>query len=1730
MREKIAIIGMSGIFPGAKDIESFWKILLEEGETISEANERQFNGPPEHFSVEKKGVVDKCYSTWGGYLEEPAYSQNATFKAKPELEQLDQIYRWSLYVASEALQNAGYLENKDLLKRCGLLFGSLTMPTRETANRMSKMYARYFENKLKTITGDNFDWPLTTYQSDEKINFNNYPVSTASLVAKELGLGGEHYCLDAACASVHYAMRFASDMLIRGEADLMLAGAVSCADPLFVHEGFSIFTAYPEPGKKQAPLDKDSGGMISAEGAGIFVLKRLNDALKDGDEIHAVINSIGLSNDGKGKYLLSPLSAGQLRAFDRTYASTEIDKKDIKYIECHATGTALGDQTEVDSISSYFKGHVPKLGTVKTNIGHLLTASGIPSVLKVIKSMKHDKIPASLRIQHPVQSSDNSYQGESIILNEEKWNDDKKYAAINAFGFGGTNAHMILEDANNPVERTHQSRESSSRLQVLGMDAHFGACTGINEFNELVTSERNIGIPLPKERWKGMENDSSLLRELNIDHLKDAYGGYIEEFEMDLKRFKILPNEITKIEKQHTLMLKVADNALRNAGFDHVTKPSKKVAVIIAMDTDPAGHQYFGRWHLEWQLNQLAQSGQLKNADKKEQLLTELKSWMYSLDKVELSVSMHTSFIGNIMASRIASLWNFTGPVLTLTAGETGVAKAIKLANQLMNEGEADAAVVGAVDFAASLENIVQKGEDYFDGFMPGEGAGAIVLQPYDSSTTTENSLKLGTANQNVANFDFVEISGNESTAKGKAELQRIFDQKDPSCPISNVKSQIGHCGNAAGMASILRSFANLNKNNSENDGEERKALVSLFDGDEHFRMEVTSNISMQKKAKPNRMDELKHRLVLVTGESKEDLLTSLESLILQVKQTPLQQIANNAFESFNKGKSQNLIASIIAEDESSFTREVNGLKAFLSSANTKKEWQSPNGSYFTHEPLGTSKKIAIGYPGSATAYKGVGKELLSVFPHLNQYMKVQWSADLDEQFNNLLFDQHIPEEKLLNDNRALILAGEGIAAAYTDLLQNNFELKPEIAFGYSMGEASAMFCAQKVWDQQQLGQRFLESDLFLKDVAGEKHSLQKFLNTSSPVNDIWKSYVIIYDVGEVKKKLESYPDVYITFINTPKECQISGSPEACENFIQELGATNFATWDNTILHHEFIRNDFDKMVELHSMPIVNERQDINFYSSVKRDWLKQDTSEIANNAAELNCHPVDFPTMIEDLYEKGVGIFVETGPGNTLSRWISGILNDREFTTITLNRKGSSDWKQLLGQLGKMASHKVPVDLQPLYSSINSNKAELPVKVKMGGPSIDQTDAVNQIKNHFPVKSKKEAIWDENDLHEFAVGKIENVFGKEYAVIDDYKTRVRLPAPPYLLVSRVTKLEAKVHEFKPSYIQTEYDIPHNAWYSIDGQIPWAVLTESGQCDLLLISYLGIDFEAKGERLYRLLAAKFDFQNHMPEEGDTLRFDIHINGFSRSGATLLFFFSYDCFVGDNLIVKMTDGCAGFFTKDELEKGAGITLTKEQLAERQNAVKEDFVAPLLCSKNSFSKEDLLNMTLGNFKDSFGANFDQGSSNPSLKLPPQKIAMFDRVTNVDPKGGHWGLGVVTAEKDLKIDDWYFTCHFVDDQVLAGSLEAEGGSQMVQFYMLYLGLWKYTKNARFQPLQGVTQKVQCRKETPPMNEAITYRLEVKKIGMDPDPYVLGDVELIQHGVTIVLFENIGLALKEK
>ena len=234
------------------------------------------------------------------------------------------------------------------------------------------------------------------------------------------------------------------------------------------------------------------------------------------------------------------------------------------------------------------------------------------------------------------------------------------------------------------------------------------------------------------------------------------------------------------------------------------------------------------------------------------------------------------------------------------------------------------------------------------------------------------------------------------------------------------------------------------------------------------------------------------------------------------------------------------------------------------------------------------------------------------------------------------------------------------------------------------------------------------------------------------------------------------------------------------------------------------------------------------------------------------------------------------------------------------------------------------------------------------------------------------------------------------------------------------------------------------------------------------MSYLGIDFEAKGERSFRALGGTIEFRDDLPLPGDIMRCEIRVTSSAKSNDTTIYFITCDYFVGERYFLELKLG-VGLFSEEQLKGAKGISLTKIEKEKTQKIQKQYFEPLRSCHKSSFEFQDLVHLSSKkpNLAACFGEQYDRIGKNPYLGLPTLTILMLDRVISVDPRGGAWGLGLLVAEKTLNPEHWYFNCHFKGDFCLPGALMSEGCIQLIQFYILYLGLNTLTNNARFQPI---------------------------------------------------------------
>ncbi len=378
----------------------------------------------------------------------------------------------------------------------------------------------------------------------------------------------------------------------------------------------------------------------------------------------------------------------------------------------------------------------------------------------------------------------------------------------------------------------------------------------------------------------------------------------------------------------------------------------------------------------------------------------------------------------------------------------------------------------------------------------------------------------------------------------------------------------------------------------------------------------------------------------------------------------------------------------------------------------------------------------------------------------------------------------------------------------------------------------------------------------------------------------------------------------------------------------------------------------------------------------------------------------------------------------------------------------------------------------------------------------------------------------------EFAIGKIGNALGSLFAEVDSFPTRVRLPDTPLQLVDRITAIEGEPRSMTHGRVVTEHDVHPGAWYLDCGRIPTCIAVEAGQADLFLSGFLGIDFQTRGLAMYRLLDAKVCFHRSLPGPGEVIRYDIRIERFFQQSGVWLFKFNFESTVGGQPLLTMTEGCAGFFTPQDLAAGKGVVRTALQLKPtpgKRPADWEDFV-PMAVESYSAAQLDALRE--GDLAKCFGEKFAALKLAKPVTLPGGKMRLVHRIEKLEPNGGRFGLGLIRGEADIHPSDWFLTCHFVDDRVMPGTLMYECCLHTLRVHLLRLG-WvaEAREGVALEPVPGVVGQLKCRGQVLETTKVVTYEIEIKEIGYGPEPYVIADALMYADGKAIVEIGNMSL-----
>lgn len=1315
--EKIAIVSLAVRFPGSGgDPGQFWNHVSTGADCSREAPPGRWFLPPERC-VQPGGPHPDAVPHARGYYLDPFTPEPEAWNVPAELlGQLDPLFYSILDTGHRAWRT---VRSQGLdRRRVGVVLGNICLPTVKVS-ALAREYLGVARSPHRTH-------PLNRYVAG----------LPAGILAKSLGLGGGSFTLDAACASSLYAIKLACDELLSGRVDAMLAGGANGADPQYTQMGFAQLRAISASGRC-SPFDRAADGLMVGEGAGIVVLKRAADAVRDGDTILGLLCGWGLSNDMHGN-LLAPAVEGQLRAMRSAYQQAGWKPTDVELIECHATGTPVGDAIEFDSLrqlwgESGWKPGQCVIGSVKSTVGHLLTGAGAAAMAKVLCAFEAKQRPPQANFHTPGAGLRYTGGPFQVLQQAEPWIPQKptapRRAAVSGFGFGGVNAHLLVEEyVGQPVSAKGSSvsvpeLKLAEPVAVVGMAARFGPWSNLREFQEYVLG--GTATPPPAARKNGWSDAETAC----------PPGYFLDELTVSLARFRIPPNELKELLPQQVLMLEVAADALEDSGWlpdQRADDPRSGVFVGLGLDLNTTN------FHLRW-------AALLDGTDG---------------DPVgpPLTADRTMGALGSIAASRIARAFRFGGPSHTCCSEESSAGRALELAVRALRLGEVDRVVVGGVDLAGDPRVVLTQPPER----LPGEGAAAVVLkrlndavrdgdrvyavirgigsavggpvtQPGPDAATVASSFLRACADgvidpQTVAYFD---AGTNNDSAEERAEveaLSALLGAKERRYPLSvgSSRAQIGHTGFASAVAGFVKATLALHHQilppatavtphchsasgpgfwlRDEADGPRRAAIAATgADGTVcHVVLEEYTSANLE----PHPLGDLPEAVFAVHAESPTELVIRLGELgdrALSHGAGSIGQMAQAWFASVPRTGSHTVGLSarttVELREQVAFAAEVIGRNPNTPIPDPQAQELRPairDRVFYNPNPIGPQAKVAIVFPGSGNQFAGMGRDLSAHFPQILRQQQTE---------NQRLRSQYAPDRFWADAIPTGTTAKQFLFGQVThgtlgaDLLQS-LGIPADVLLGQSLGESAGLF-GLRVWrDRDEMLGRIQQSTLFGSDLAPPYEAARRFWNWPTHESLDWISGLLAVPAGQVQAKLRPGWKAFLLIVTTPTECVIGGVRADVERLAAEFDAPFFPLSGVTLAHCEAGKPVEQPYRELHTLPVTLP----DGLTLISGAWGRVYDANPENCADSITAGligTIDFPKAIESAYANGVRVFLEVGPGNSTTRMIAATLAGRSHLARAITAPRQDGVSLLMRCLAALVAEQIPVNLEALFAAV---------------------------------------------------------------------------------------------------------------------------------------------------------------------------------------------------------------------------------------------------------------------------------------------------------------------------------------------------------------------------------------------------------------------------------------------
>ena len=1563
----IAICSMAGALPGVTSLREFF-LRSKNGEVLSSKMPRGL-WPLEEGSLGLDGYRHRL----GFFLKEMPALPAMLEPYKEDLAGLDPLF--SLTLGRGVAAFLGCKNQGVDLSRAGIILGNILLPTSKTSLWAKNLYAA--KNKLLS----------------EKVDPRNYHLGAlpAHMLAHVLGFGGAVHTLDAACASSLYALKLAVDELTSYRADLMIAGGVSKPDSFYTQMGFSQLGAISPQGVAR-PFDGRGDGLLVGEGCGFFVLKRLSDAIASQDEIWGVIDGVGLSTDMDGS-LLAPSSSGQLRAMKAAYENAHISPKDVDYIECHATGTPLGDAVEFASLSELFRGYEHRcvLSSAKANVGHMLTAAGAAGLIRVLYSMKEGVLPPTASFESPSSKVSLAETGFRILKEAESWERQKegpRRAGVSGFGFGGINAHLLVSE--------YQPSKTPLTKKVAVKD-------------------RQV-VVVGAARYAG--DAACHLKEEGGEKTVSSFGGAFACY----GDFRIPPKEILETLPQQLIALNVVKDAMGDAGLTLKNRP--KAGAFLGVQLDPSANNFHARWEL---LKQGVEKGEA--------------------DKVvpPLNPNRVMGALGGIVGSRVAREFRFGGCGYTVSSEENSGLTALSIAFSSIKKGELDEAVVAAVDLASQKMARDSSGASCYENIK--DAACGLVLMEREEALAqqrpiyaeildvvsgraghlelngatlsvpdllADSRVYLGAATGLSAFCEFIEGHdgvmglGVESYGGGRVQVSARCYARGPSKLAGSGTEKKGVFVPVAHMPMVYKAPYLSQKAlwSLEGFGERRVSEMKK----ENIKMPAGGFEGVWPQAFASELSYHTAAEAAYVGYSQKAMENSL--LVLQALQSykalePGSSELPRAIEEKEEGKA----IMLTPKGREPFNKEPCFLDfAACETLATGKigDVLGPKFAPIDHHPtrvrlpegplllchrmmsidatplsMGSGRLVTEHDIHKDAWYLDTGRIPICVAVEAGQadlflsgYLGIDFLTKGERVYR--LLDAEVTFYSALprpgKTIRYDIKIDHFFKQGDTTLFRFSFEASVDGVPLMSMRKGCAGFFSQEELDA---GRGIVKTALSLQKRPGKKTGGFSFpLEVLQP---------------------ESYGDEALDRLREGDYGAVFGEDFSHLSFKNPQGIpSGMMRLVHRVLRLQTFGGQFD-------LGFIVGEADIH-----PDDWF-------------ITCHFVDDKVMPGTLmyecclhtlriYLMRLGWVGEAS--ELLSEPILNIASKLKCRGQVLSDTKKVTYEIMIREIGYDPDAYVICDA--LMSADGKKIVEISsMTLRHPGLTKEKVDRLWQ-------KPAKKPRFDRDHVLAIAVGKPSDAFGEAYAIFDGDRRRCpRLPGPPFMFIDQVSEVTSRLYEMKAGGTLTAHFTPKEGdWYFAaeggDNAMPFSVFLETPlQACGFYSTYMGSALTSDIDFVYRNLGGSGIVHKRV-FAGMAMTSRIHCTKVSASGGMIIQ--DFDFLVSDNegLIYEGTT-TFGFFTKEAMSKQIGLRGEQGYLPSMPPQVVD------------------LPYPEGEF------------------LPKGQLRMIDTIEGYWPSGGRNKLGFAKASKKVNANEWFFKAHFYQDPVVPGSLGLESFLQVLKFMAL-------------------------------------------------------------------------------